>query len=102
MAMLLPAATESCSAVVTEVLGENGPGVPFAKNASGLPDRPADVADRELPPAIVPSVHFATVATPLASVVAEPPVTVPPPLATAKLTDTPGTPLPMPSWTIAA
>jgi hypothetical protein len=56
----------------------------------GLPDNPAAVAKRELPPP-APSVQLPTVATPLLSLVADAPVIVPPPLRMPKTTAIPAT-----------
>src|ERR1041384_3895431 len=89
--MLLPAATVSRSAVVTDAKALKGPGVPVAVNDSGLPASPVDVAASVFVPAVVPSAHLPTVAMPLALVVADPPVTEPPPEPMAKVTATPAT-----------
>src|SRR5882762_3245203 len=79
---LLPA----LSAIVLAV-----PAVPVAVNVTGLPMSPLDVAVSVLVPAVGPSVHDVTVAIPLAFVVCVDPVTLPPPVATAKVTATPAT-----------
>src|SRR5436189_203356 len=65
--------------------------VAVALNVAGLPVRLVDVAVSVLAPAVVPSVQLVGEAMPLAFVVALPPDTDPPPLATAKVTDTPDT-----------
>ena len=63
------------------------PAVPVAVNVAG--DRPPTVAVIVFGPAIVPSVQLPTTAIPDTFVVAVPPVTEPPPLATANVTVTP-------------
>src|SRR5712691_1961814 len=70
--------------------------------STGLPARPVDVARNVLlfVPAVVPSVQLATVAIPLAFVVCEPPVTLPPPAKAEKVTLTPATGLLFASRTI--
>ena len=67
------------------------PAVPVAVKVSGEPVRPGLVAVSVLAPAVVPSVQLPTVAMPDALVVADAPVTEPPPEATAKVTATPAT-----------
>src|SRR5437588_857791 len=67
------------------------PAVPVAVKVTGLPVSDPDVAVRVLLPAVALSVQLPTVATPLAFVVWLPPVTVPFPEATPKLTATPPT-----------
>src|SRR5689334_14537443 len=86
----LPALSASCVAA---------PAVPVAVNVTGLPVNPADVAVSVFDPAVVPSVHDPTVAIPLPLVGCEPPATLPPPVATAKVTVTPATALPNESLT---
>src|SRR5689334_5760366 len=76
------------------------PAVPVAVKLTGLPANPADVAVRVLVPAVLLSVQLPTVAMPPTSVVWLAPVIVPFPGATAKVTATPGTGLPLPSLTI--
>ena len=75
------------------------PGLPVAVNVTGEPDSDPDVVVRVFAPAVVPSVHEVTAATPDAFVVADPPTTDPPPMATANVTDTLGTALPAASVT---
>jgi hypothetical protein len=65
------------------------PVMPVAVKVIGLPVRPALEALRVLAPAVGPRVQLPTVAMPFALVVAAPPVTEPPPLATANATATP-------------
>src|SRR5205823_14707425 len=67
---------------------------------TGLPVSDPDVAVRVLLPAVALSVQLPTVATPLAFVVWLPPVTVPFPEATPKVTATPPTAFPFASLTI--
>src|SRR5712672_1417504 len=76
------------------------PSVADAVKVRGLPVRPVLVAVRVLllVPAVVPSFQEPTVAMPAALVVWEPPVTEPPPDATAKVTETPATGLP--NWSL--
>jgi len=62
-----------------------------AVKVTGLPDRVPDVAVSVLLPAVVPRVQLPTVAIPLTLVVWLAPVTLPPPVATAKVTLTPAT-----------
>src|SRR5205807_1334479 len=76
------------------------PAVPVAVKVTGLPVSDPDVAVRVLLPAVALSVQLPTVATPLAFVVWLPPVTVPFPGATAKVTATPPTAFPFASLTI--
>src|SRR5205823_5425623 len=66
----------------------------FAVNVA---DSAPDVAIREFEPAVDPSAHAPTVATPLAFVTCVPPVTFPPPNATANVTAAPETPFPFAS-----
>ena len=76
--------------VIVNCTSAAAPAVPVAVNVTGDPVRPADVAVSEFAPAVVPSVQLVTVAMPLASVVtADVGTTVPPPVATANVTDTP-------------
>ena len=75
-----------------------GAGVPVAEKVTGLPVSPLDVAVRVFTPAVLPSVQLPTVATPLTLVVDEVPVALPPPNATAKVTATPLTALPL--WSV--
>jgi hypothetical protein len=76
--------------------------VPVAVNVTGLPliPLPAAVAVSVFDPAAVESVQLPTMAIPPASVVWLAPVTVPFPGATAKVTATPATGLPLTSRTI--
>jgi hypothetical protein len=67
------------------------PAVPVAVNVTGLPLSEPDVAVSVLVPAAGPRVQLPTVAMPFASVVWVPPVTLPPPVVTAKVTATPAT-----------
>jgi hypothetical protein len=88
-----------CVGIVPSVLEltvklATGPGLPVALNV--VVSAPA-VAVRVLEPTTVPSVQLPTVAKPLASVVCVPPVTLPPPDATAKVTLTPDFGLPFAS-----
>src|SRR5207247_6757931 len=79
------------------------PTVAVAVNVSGLPVSPGAVAVSVFAPAVGPSVHDCTAATPsapvLTGVVGS---TVPLPVATAKVTETPLTGLPLASFTTAA
>ena len=75
--------------------------MPVAVNVTGLPIRPDAVAVRVFGPAGVPSVQEVTAAIPLAFVgTAVVGFTAPPPLATAKVTVTFATGLPLASFTI--
>src|SRR6185437_3992196 len=68
------------------------PAVPVALNVTGLPppENPVAVAVSEFPPAVVPRVHEPMDAMPVAPVVVGlVPVSDPPPVTTAKVTDTP-------------
>src|SRR5581483_11991471 len=76
-------------------------GTPVAWKVTGLPARLPEVACSVFEPAVEPSVHEPTVATPSAPVVVLPPVSEPPPELTAKVTETPATGLPYWSVTIA-
>ncbi len=78
------------------------PAVPVAVNVTGLPliPEPAAAAVRAFGPAVVGSVQLPTVAIPPASVVWFAPVMAPFPDATANVTATPATGLPLPSRTI--
>src|SRR3989304_3826059 len=68
------------------------PAVPVAVNVTGLPDSVPDVAVRAFGPAVVPSPHAVTAAIPPVPVVTGVVgLTVPPPVATANVTDTPTT-----------
>jgi hypothetical protein len=68
------------------------PVVPVAVKVTGLPVRPLDVAVRLFVPAVVPRVHDVTAAMPLPLVVTGVVgLTVPPPKATANVTETPAT-----------
>src|SRR5436309_6857536 len=75
------------------------PAVPLAVNVIGLPFTPGAVAVSVFSPAPVPSVQLPTVAMPPASVVWLAPVMLPLPGVTAKVTATPGTGLPLASFT---
>ena len=76
----------------------------MSAKVTGLPvmPEPVTVAVSVLTPAEAPSVHLPTCATPLPLVVATPPVTLPPPEATAKVTVALGTGLPPSSVTRTA
>ena len=67
------------------------PAVPVAVNVIGEPVNEPLVAVIVLEPAVVPNVQLPTVAIPLAFVVVVKLVPEPPPVATAKVTDTPDT-----------
>ena len=67
------------------------PAVPVAVNVIGEPVNEPLVAVIVLEPAVVPNVQLPTVAIPLAFVVVVKIVPEPPPVATAKVTDTPDT-----------
>ena len=67
------------------------PAVPVAVKVTGEPERPLLVAVSVFVPAVVPRVQLPTVAMPAEFVVAEPPLTEPPPDATAKVTAIPET-----------
>src|SRR5439155_403744 len=85
----LPALIAICVAV---------PAVPVAVNVAGLPVNPLEVPARLSAPAVDPSVHDVTPATPLAFVVTGAVgLTVPPPEATANVTRTPATEFPFAS-----
>ena len=73
--------------------------MPVAVNVTGEPDSDPDVAVIVLLPTVVPRVHEPTVAMPEEFVVAVRPVPEPPPVATANVTDTPETTLPLESVT---
>ena len=73
--------------------------MPVALKVRGEPSRPVLVAVKVLAPALAPRVQLPTVAMPEALVVAERPVAEPPPEATAKVTLTPATGLPLASVT---
>src|SRR6266849_8561496 len=75
--------------------------VPAAVNVTGLPISASAVAVSVFAPAVVPSVQEVAAAMPLALVsTAVVGLTVPPPVATAKVTATPATGLPLASFTI--
>src|SRR5207253_10114888 len=76
------------------------PAVPVAVNVTGLPVSPVATAVNLLAPAVVLRVQLPTVAIPLASVVWFAPVMVPLPAATANVTATPDTGLPLASLTM--
>ena len=71
-----------------------GPDVAVAVKFTGEPLRVPLVAVKVLAPALAPNVQLPTMAMPAELVVADEPVTEPPPEATAKVTLTPGTGLP--------
>src|SRR5690606_20384963 len=75
---------------------------PLAVNVIGLPARPAALAVTVLAPVAGPRVQEPTVAMPSAPLSTDAPATVPPPDATAKVTDTPATTLPPASVTLTA
>jgi len=97
---LLPAAGEPLLDVTTYF--EAAAAVAVAVMSTGLPARPVDVARNVLlfVPAVVPSVQLPTVAIPLAFVVCDPLVTLPPPANAEKVTLTPATGLLFTSRTI--
>ena len=76
------------------------PAVPVALKLTGLPVSPDAAAVSLFPPAVVLRVQLPTVAMPPASVVWLAPVMLPLPGVTAKVTATPGTGLPLASFTI--
>jgi len=76
------------------VIEPAAPTTPVAVKVTGLPVRLPDVAVSVLAPAVAPSFQLPTAAMPLASVVALPPVSEPPPEPRAKVTETPATGLP--------
>src|SRR5947208_2605497 len=77
------------------------PAVPVAVKVTGLPVSPVDVAVSEFGPAVGPKVHEVTSAIPLAfAVTGVVGVTQPPPDATANVTVTPATGLPVASCAI--
>jgi hypothetical protein len=82
------------------VISAAAPKIPVALNVTGDPVNELDVAVSVFAPALDPSVHEPTVAIPEALVVALAPVMLPPPVATANVTDTPETPLPLASETL--
>src|SRR6185503_17566127 len=69
------------------------PSVPVAVNVTGVV-MPVTVAVTVFVPGVGPSFQLPAVATPFASVVGEPPLTLPPPVATANVTVTLATGLP--------
>src|SRR3989442_6389202 len=80
-------------------------GSPVALNVTGLLviPPPATVAVRVFDPGLAPAVQPPTVATPsLPVVMVAGPFTLPPPVATVKVTCTPGTGMPLPSVTRTA
>ena len=74
--------------------------MPVAVKTIVLPVNPAAVATSEFVPMMVPSVQRSTVAIPELDVVGVAPMIDPPPLAIAKVTVTPATPLPFASVTL--
>ena len=74
------------------------PNVPVAENVTGV--RPILVAVKVFGPTAAPKVQLVTFAIPNELVVAEPPITLPPPLATANVTLTPLAGLLLTSFTI--
>lgn len=89
-----------CPSPATMLIAPAAPAVPVALNVTGDPANEPDVAVSVLAPALEPSVHDPTLATPEAFVVAFAPVMLPPPVATANVTDIPETPLPLASATL--
>src|SRR5690242_11054600 len=80
-----------------------GPAAAWAVNVTGLPERPEEVAVTVFAPAVVPSVHDVSAATPLAFVrTGVVGLTLPPPAAGANVTATPATGLLNWSRTITA
>src|SRR5207237_486853 len=88
------------AAATSERAALGAPAVPVAVKVIGLPFTPGAVAVSVFWPAAVPSVQVPTVAMPPASVVWLAPVMLPFPAVTAKVTATPGTGLPLASFTI--
>jgi hypothetical protein len=87
LAVIVPGA-----AATSDRLALGAPAVPVAVNVTGLPPSPLEVAVSVLVPAVVPSVQDVTAAMPLPLVVTGVVgVTVPPPEATANVTETPAT-----------
>src|SRR6266540_3278808 len=97
----LPAAIGEV-AVTLDWAADTAPAMPVAVKVTGLPAMPLPlaVAVSVFGPAVAESVQACTVAIPLALVVWLPPVTLPFPGATANVTDTPITGLPLASRTI--
>src|SRR5213595_2381992 len=91
-------APDGCVAMVSRVAV---PAVPVAVNVTGLPASDPDAAVNVFDPAVGPSVHDATAATPSAPVVTGlVGLTLPPPVPGANVTPTPATGLPNWSRTI--
>src|SRR3989442_1504403 len=94
-------AVADCPLPALTAIALAAPAVPVAVNVTGLPVRPVDVAVRVFGPAVGPRVHDVTVAMPLGPAhTAAVGTTAPPPAATAKVTATPLTGLPLASCTI--
>ncbi len=96
-------ATSVCPSPPTLTIAAGAPGgavVPVAVKVAGLPASPDTVAVSVLGPAAAPRVQAPPEARPCASVVASAAPMLPPPLATAKDTETPATGLPAPSRTL--
>jgi hypothetical protein len=94
------ASIETGEAVIADCARLAMPAVPVDVNVTGDPVSVPLVAVIVFEPAIVPRVQLPTVAMPLAFVVADAPVTAPPPVATANVTLTPLTTLLLTSFTI--
>ncbi|HVN74204.1 MAG TPA: hypothetical protein VMT44_06405 [Methanoregula sp.] len=99
----VPVISIVCQAPLDALVGEivvitGEPAVPVAVKVTAV--IPVTVAVRVFDPAVVPSVHPATEATPFDPVVVDPPDTLPPPEAMAKITVTPLTGLLFASFTI--
>ena len=94
----VPAVPEPGTVVYTSFVAV--PAVPVAVKVNGEPVRDPLVAVKVFEPTVVPKVQLPTVAIPLTLVVADAPVTEPPPVATAKVTLTPLTGLLLTSFTI--
>jgi hypothetical protein len=92
-------APEGCVVMMTSAAG---PTIPVALNNTGLPVKPTAVAVSVLAPAVAPSVHDVSVATPnalVATVAGLAGLVAPPPDVTANTTFTPATGLPPASVT---
>src|SRR5919106_5733996 len=80
--------------------GLRGPAGAAAGKMTGLPLKPGAVAVRVFGPGVGPRVQLPAVATPFVPEVATAPVTLPPPVATAKVTSTSGTGFPY--WSVTS
>jgi hypothetical protein len=95
-----PAVIVPCAALTNDRLALGASAVPVARNRTGLPLRPVDVASNVSGPATVPRIQLPTTAIPLALVVWLAPVTLPLCADEAKVTATPATGFPFASFTI--